>query len=141
MKTFKKAISIMMIAAVLVAMIAIGTISSGASGTGVGLAEWALNAYYSGWDYVYGGSTPGAVDCSGLIYSYAGGYRGGNDQTFNSDYRGYTSDGVPNIHGLGLYSPGHVGVYVGNGMAVDARIPRRYNKNDRRYQLHLHLLG
>ena len=53
MKTFKKAISIMMIAAVLVAMIAIGTISSGASGTGVGLAEWALNAYYSGWDYVY----------------------------------------------------------------------------------------
>ena len=121
MKTFKKAISIMMVAAVLVAMIAIGTISSGASGTGVGLAEWALNAYYSGWDYVYGGSTPGAVDCSGLIYSYAGGYRGGNDQTFNSDYRGYTSDGVPNIHGLGLYSPGHVGVYVGNGMAVDAR--------------------
>ena len=43
----------------------------GAKGTGAGLAEWALNAYNSGWSYVYGGSTPGAVDCSGLIYSYA----------------------------------------------------------------------
>lgn len=47
--------------------------SAGAKGTGAGLAEWALNAYNSGWSYVYGGSTPGAVDCSGLIYSYAGG--------------------------------------------------------------------
>ena len=42
--------------------------SAGAKGTGAGLAEWALNAYNSGWSYVYGGSTPGAVDCSGLIY-------------------------------------------------------------------------
>ena len=40
--------------------------SAGAKGTGAGLAEWALNAYNSGWSYVYGGSTPGAVDCSGL---------------------------------------------------------------------------
>ena len=35
--------------------------SAGAKGTGAGLAEWALNAYNSGWSYVYGGSTPGAV--------------------------------------------------------------------------------
>ena len=41
--------------------------SAGAKGTGAGLAEWALNAYNSGWSYVYGGSTPGAVDCSGLL--------------------------------------------------------------------------
>lgn len=54
--------------------------SAGAKGTGAGLAEWALNAYNSGWSYVYGGSTPGAVDCSGLIYSYAGGERCGNPQ-------------------------------------------------------------
>lgn len=32
--------------------------SAGAKGTGAGLAEWALNAYNSGWSYVYGGSTP-----------------------------------------------------------------------------------
>ena len=54
--------------------------SAGASGTGAGLAEWALNAYYEGWSYVYGGSTPGAVDCSGLIYSYCGGERCGDPQ-------------------------------------------------------------
>lgn len=121
MKTFKKIISIIMVAAVIATICVMGTVTSGASGTGAGLAEWALNAYNSGWRYVYGGSTPGTVDCSGLIYSYAGGYRGGNDQTFNASYRGYLSNGIPNIHGLGLYKPGHVGVYVGNGMAVDAR--------------------
>ena len=120
-KKFKKIISIIMVAAVIASVCVAGTISSSASGTGVGLAEWALNAYYSNWSYVYGGSTPGAVDCSGLIYSYAGGYRVGDAQTFNSDYRGSMSGGIPNIHGLGLYQPGHVGVYVGNGMAVDAR--------------------
>lgn len=121
MKKFKKIISIIMVAAVIASVCVAGTISSSASGTGVGLAEWALNAYYSNWSYVYGGSTPGAVDCSGLIYSYAGGYRVGDAQTFNSDYRGSMTSGIPNIHGLGLYQPGHVGVYVGNGMAVDAR--------------------
>lgn len=121
MKKFKKIISIIMVAAVIASVVVVGTVSSSASGTGVGLAEWALNAYYSNWSYVYGGSTPGAVDCSGLIYSYAGGYRVGDAQTFNSDYRGSMSGGIPNIHGLGLYQPGHVGVYVGNGMAVDAR--------------------
>ncbi|MBQ3264616.1 MAG: peptidoglycan-binding protein [Ruminococcus sp.] len=121
MKKFKKIISIIMIAAVIASIVAVSTVSSSASGTGVGLAEWALNAYYSKWSYVYGGATPGAVDCSGLIYSYAGGYRVGDAQTFNSDYRYSLSGSIPNIHGLGLYKPGHVGVYVGNGMAVDAR--------------------
>lgn len=121
MKTFKKIISIVMIAAVIASICVVGTISSSASGTGVGLAEWALNAYYSGWSYVWGGATPGAVDCSGLIYSYAGGYRVGDAQTFNSDWRYSLGSTIPNIHGLGLYKPGHVGVYVGNGMAVDAR--------------------
>ena len=121
MKTFKKIISIIMIAAVIASVCVMGTISSGASGTGIGLAEWALNAYYSKWSYVYGGATPGTVDCSGLIYSYAGGYRVGDAQTFNSDWRYSLGSSIPNIHGLGLYKPGHVGVYVGNGMAVDAR--------------------
>ena len=77
-KKFKKIISIIMVAAVIASVVVVGTVSSSASGTGVGLAEWALNAYYSNWSYVYGGSTPGAVDCSGLIYSYAGGYRVGD---------------------------------------------------------------
>lgn len=95
------------------------TASVGASGTGAGLAEWALNAYYEGWSYVYGGSSPGAVDCSGLIYSYCGGERVAMIETCTE--QGSVSAGVPNIHGLGLWRPGHVGVYVGNGYEVDAR--------------------
>lgn len=95
--------------------------SAGAKGTGAGLAEWALNAYNSGWSYVYGGSTPGAVDCSGLIYSYAGGERCGNPQLETATETGSVSAGIPNVHGLGLWRPGHVGVYIGNGMEVDAR--------------------
>lgn len=94
-------------------------LSAGASGTGAGLAEWALNAYYSGWSYVYGGSTPGAVDCSGLIWSYCGGNR--VDMLGSSSEYGSVSAGIPRVHGLGLYQPGHVGVYVGDGMEVDAR--------------------
>lgn len=64
---------------------------------------------------------PGAVDCSGLIYSYAGGERCGNPQLETATETGSVSAGIPNVHGLGLWRPGHVGVYVGNGMEVDAR--------------------
>lgn len=119
MAHLKKAASLLLVAAILASTLVITSITAGASGTGVGLAEWALNAYYSGWSYVWGGSTPGAVDCSGLIYSYAGGYR--VDIIENSDNVGYVSDGIPNIHGLAVWKPGHIGVYVGNGMSVDAR--------------------
>ncbi len=97
------------------------TTSAGAASTGAGLAEWALNAYYSGWSYVYGGSSPGAVDCSGLIYSYCGGARVGDAQLSSATESGSVSSGIPRVHGLGLYMPGHVGVYVGDGMEVDAR--------------------
>lgn len=97
------------------------TSSAGAASTGAGLAEWALNAYYSGWAYVYGGSTPGAVDCSGLIYSYCGGARVGDAQLSSATESGSVSSGIPRVHGLGLYMPGHVGVYISDGMAVDAR--------------------
>lgn len=121
MKKCKKIISIIMIIAMLACICAVSTVSSSASGTGVGLAEWSLNAYYSGWSYVYGGASAGAVDCSGLIYSYAGGQRTGDAQLYNSSYTGSVSGGIPRIHGLGLWKPGHVGVYVGDGMAVDAR--------------------
>ena len=121
MRIFKKVLSLTIIVALLAGICVMSTISSGASGTGAGLAEWALNAYNSGWSYVYGGATPGAVDCSGLIYSYAGGIRTGDAQLNASSYTGSVSNGVPRIHGLGLWKPGHVGVYVGNDMAVDAR--------------------
>ena len=100
-----------------------GSLSAGASGTGAGLAEYALNAYYEGWSYVWGGTSPGAVDCSGLIWSYCGGDRLNmrDDAQANGRDWGYVSDGIPRVHGLGLSRPNHVGVYIEDGMEVDAR--------------------
>lgn len=119
MLKIRRALALFLILAMILTISLAMGIPCTASGTGIGLAEHALNAYASGWSYVYGGASEGAVDCSGLIYMYAGG-----DRCAMIDYcqeSGYVSDGVPNIHGLGLYQPGHVGVYVGDGMAVDAR--------------------
>ena len=71
---------------------------------------------------MWGGASYGAVDCSGLIYSYVGGgARTTEDMLNSSPESGYVSNGVPDIPGIGLWQPGHVGVYVGGGMAVDAR--------------------
>ncbi len=123
MKTFKKIISLIMVAAVIASICVISTVSSGASGTGAGLAEWALKAYNEGWSYVWGGDTPGAVDCSGMITSYCGGNRTSmlSDAQANGRDWGYVSSGIPRVHGLGLSRPGHVGVYIADGMEVDAR--------------------
>ncbi|MCQ4022711.1 MULTISPECIES: peptidoglycan-binding protein [unclassified Ruminococcus] len=121
-KTGKAVISLLLAVAIIFSVFAVGTISAfAATSTGVGLSAYCLNAYYEQWDYVWGGTTPGAVDCSGLIYSYngVGGIR--TDMLASSSEWGYVSSGIPRIHGLGLHMPGHVGVYVGNGLAVDAR--------------------
>lgn len=120
MQRIKKIAAIILAIATLSSVCVFGsTFSAGARGTGAGLAEWALNAYYSKWSYVYGGATPGAVDCSGLIYSYCGGARVGMLDVATE--KGSVSAGIPRVHGLGLWMPGHVGVYVGDGMEVDAR--------------------
>ena len=118
-KHFKKVLSVALAAVILASLCVGASFSSHASGTGAGLAEWALNAYYEGWSYVYGAATPGTVDCSGLIYTYCGGHR--TDFEYCASEMGYVSSGIPNVHGLVLHQPGHYGVYVGNGMAVDAR--------------------
>ena len=99
------------------------SLSASASGTGAGLAEYALNAYYSGWSYVWGGAEPGAVDCSGLIWSYCGGNRISmlSDAIENGCDYGSVDSGIPRVHGLGLSRPGHVGVYIADNMEVDAR--------------------
>lgn len=122
MNRVRKVISLLLILVVMIsATVMGGTLTSvSAAGTGAGLAEHALNAYYEGWSYVYGAMSYGAVDCSGLIYMYSG--SGSRVDMMGSSYEtGSTAYGIPNIHGLGLYEPGHVGVYVGGGMAVDAR--------------------
>lgn len=124
MNKFKKVVAVAL-SAVTVASVGVvgGSISVGASGTGAGLAEYALNAYYEGWSYVWGGTEPGAVDCSGLIWSYCGGDRLNmrDDAIANGRDWGYVSDGIPRVHGLGLSRPNHVGVYIEDGMEVDAR--------------------
>ena len=51
MKTFKKVLSIIMIAAVIASICVVSTVTSGAACTGAGLAEWALRAYNEGWSY------------------------------------------------------------------------------------------
>lgn len=112
--------------------------------TGVGLSEHAVEAYQGSWQYRYGyyGQYVGGVrcsDCSGLIKSYLW-WRGDNcnpqpglvavagssrsmlasaktSGTINlSD-----SSTLPRIHGLILYSPGHVGVYIGDNQEMDNR--------------------
>lgn len=97
------------------------TMAFAETSTGVGLCAHVMKAYNEDWQYVWGGTSYGYVDCSGLIWTYngVGGVR--TDMLGASDEWGYVSNGIPNIHGLGLHQPGHVGVYIGSGMAVDAR--------------------
>ena len=123
----KKALALLTSAILAVSIVFTAALpTSAASGaTGVGLAEHAMNAYFENWSYVYGGSSAGAVDCSGLFVTYkgVGGIRSNllGAATNAGLATGSVSNGIPRIHGLGLWQPGHVGIYVGSGMAVDAR--------------------
>ena len=122
-KISRKCLSLVLVLMLLASLSVNGALNASADNkTGDGLAAYAMTAYNEGWSYVWGGASYGAVDCSGLIYSYVGGgARVTEDMLYSSPESGYVSDGVPDIPGLGLWQPGHVGVYVGGGMAVDAR--------------------
>lgn len=126
-KKAKVVLSLLLSVMMLFSVIAVGTTSvSAATPTGIGLSAYALKAYNEGWAYVWGGMSPGAVDCSGLFKCYdnsIGGVR--TDMLYSSQQAGldwgYVSNGIPRVHGLGLHKPGHVGVYVGSDRAIDAR--------------------
>lgn len=122
-KILHRCLSLVLVVMLLASLSISGTLSASADNkTGDGLAAYAMTAYNEGWKYVWGGASYGSVDCSGLIYSYVGGgARVTEDMLYSSPESGYVSEGVPDIPGIGLWQPGHVGVYVGNGMAVDAR--------------------
>jgi peptidoglycan hydrolase-like protein with peptidoglycan-binding domain len=120
MKRMKRILTLIVAVAILSTAVVIGTTTASASGSGAGLTEWAYRAYNEGWSYVWGGTSVGAVDCSGLIYSYAGGARTTEEMIAASSESG-SIDTIPRVHGLGVYQYGHVGVYVGGGMAIDAR--------------------
>lgn len=115
-------VSLLLTIVMVFSVITIGaTTTTAETSTGIGLSAHCLKAYNEGWSYVWGGMSPGAVDCSGMIqlYNGVGGVR--TDMVSSSPEWGYVSNGIPRIHGLGLHKPGHVGVYVGSGLAIDAR--------------------
>jgi peptidoglycan hydrolase-like protein with peptidoglycan-binding domain len=110
--------------------------------TGVGLSEHALTAYSEGWKYragCYGQFVNGvrSSDCSGLIKSYlwwtgpktdpnpalssVAGSSGAMLSSASEKGNITSAASLPKVHGLILYSPGHVGVYVGNNREVDNR--------------------
>lgn len=100
------------------------TVEAASGKTGAGLAEFAIMAYNQGWKYQYGAASWGVTDCSGLLYVYMNGAtpRSSSGQINGASESGPISS-IPRIHGLGLWKPGHVGVYVGNGMFVDNSEP------------------
>ena len=93
------------------------------------LADWAENAYISGWGYMNGfigerNETDRIryADNAGLMLGYLN--YSPNENTFNSNYDTlvYTEQGsldtMPEIVGLGLFDGSQHGIYIGNGEVV-----------------------
>lgn len=112
--------------------------------TGVGLSEHVLKAHTENWKYSYGSygqlrNGSRYTDCSGLIKSYL--WWTGEKTNPNSNLLQVSGTGsgmlkaaktkgtinysnwssLPRTHGLILFQPGHVGVYVGNNVGIDNR--------------------
>ncbi|MBP5529467.1 MAG: hypothetical protein J6X80_05390 [Lachnospiraceae bacterium] len=85
------------------------------------LVKWAFRAYYEDWEYVYGGCEEGRVDCSGLIKSKVEVCARGTEELLAESPLSGPIETIPDIPGLGVYNFGHVGIYVGDGMVIDAR--------------------
>jgi len=92
------------------------------SGLGAAVASIALR--YIGVPYVYGGTTPAGFDCSGFTqYVYA---QVGISLPRTSDAQRYAGVVVPASQaqpGDLIWSPGHVGIYLGDGQHIAARQP------------------
>lgn len=85
------------------------------------LVKWAFRAYYERWEYIYGGCEEGHVDCSGLIKSKVEVCARGTEELLAESPLSGPIETIPDIPGLGVYNFGHVGIYVGDGMVIDAR--------------------
>lgn len=93
-----------------------------ASGVGAAAVEIAMR--YIGVPYVYGGSSPSGFDCSGFT-SYVYAQLGVSLPRSSADQR-YAGTVVPadqRAPGDLIWTPGHIGIYAGNGMQVDAPRP------------------
>ncbi|MBO0609131.1 C40 family peptidase [Myceligenerans salitolerans] len=93
-----------------------------ASAAGSAVLEVAMR--YLGVPYVWGGSTPSGFDCSGFTsYVYA---QVGVSLPRTSSEQRYAGTEVPFSQaqpGDLLWSPGHIAIYAGDGMQIEAPVP------------------
>ena len=85
----------------------------------------AVATRYVGAPYRYGGSTPRGFDCSGFtqyVYKKAG-VKDLARTTFGQRTAGQRVSRANAKPGDLIWTPGHVGIYVGNGLQIDAPRP------------------
>ena len=81
----------------------------------------AIASRYTGIRYTWGGSTPATgLDCSGFV-AYVFKQIGVNLPHQSGDIRAMTTPVSNPRPGDLVYSPGHIGIYAGNGMSYEAR--------------------
>ncbi|MFC8796210.1 C40 family peptidase [Promicromonospora sp. NPDC057138] len=89
-----------------------------------GSAVVSIGMRYLGVPYLWGGSTPAGMDCSGFT-SYVFAQVGINLPRTSSEQR-YAGTEVPWSQaqpGDLLWSPGHIAIYAGDGMQIEAPLP------------------
>jgi cell wall-associated NlpC family hydrolase len=89
-----------------------------------GSAVVSIGMRYLGVPYLWGGSTPAGMDCSGFTsYVFA---QVGIDLPRTSSEQRYAGTEVPWSQaqpGDLLWSPGHIAIYAGDGMQIEAPVP------------------
>ncbi|MFI6428385.1 C40 family peptidase [Promicromonospora sp. NPDC050880] len=89
-----------------------------------GSAVVSIGMRYLGVPYLWGGSTPAGMDCSGFT-SYVYAQVGINLPRTSSEQR-YAGPEVPWPEaqpGDLIWSPGHIAIYAGDGMQIEAPVP------------------
>lgn len=84
-----------------------------------------LARQYLGTPYVWGGKTERGLDCSGLVYLVLKEAGLTNSYRTSGALREWTTS-IPKSQARSgdlVYGPGHVGIYIGNGMMIDAPQP------------------
>ena len=91
-----------------------------ASASGAAIVTYAMQ--FQGVPYVYGGTSPAGFDCSGFT-QYVFGHFGISLGRTDAAQRGAGTRVSTPAPGDLMWKPGHVGIYVGNGMMVHATKP------------------